>query len=93
MPCMEQVSFAEIEILNTMVKGLYDNETREEMFTKSPEMDLLTTIAFIESKETAKRSAGVLTEASMASSQLTKIGTQYKSGETPKDESKEKCSH
>ena len=93
MPCKEQVSFAEIEILNTMVKGLYDNKTREEVLAKSPEMDLLTTIAFIEAKETVKRSAGVLTEASMASSQLNKIGIQYKSGDKPKDESKEKCSY
>ena len=82
-----------------MVKGLYKSETQEEVFAKTPELDLLSTIAFIESKETAKRSAGVLTEAGMASSQLNKLGTQYKSvGEnpptkTPKDESKEKCSH
>ena len=56
-------------------------------------MDLLTTIAFVKAKETTKRSAGVLTEASMASSQLNKIGTQYKSGDKQKDESKEKCSY
>ena len=47
----------------------------------------------MEAKETAKRSAGVLTEASMASSQLNKVGTQYKSGDKQKDESKEKCSY
>ena len=93
MPCKEQVLFAETEILNTMVKGLYDNETREEVLAKSPEMDLLMTIEFVEVKTTAKRSAGVLTEASMASSKLNKIGTQYKSGDKPKDESKEKCSY
>ena len=29
MTCTEEVSFVEIEILNTMVKGLYDNKTRE----------------------------------------------------------------
>ena len=93
MSCKEQVSFAEIEILNTMVKGIFDNQTREEVLSKSPEMDLLVTIAFMEANETAKRSARVLTEASMASSQLNKIGTQYKSGDKQKDESKEKCSY
>ena len=86
MTCTKEVSFAEIEILNTMEKGLFDNETREEILLKSPEMDLLATIAFMEAKETAKRSAGVLTEASMASSQINKVTTQYKSGEKPKDE-------
>ena len=64
----EQVSFANKEILNTMAKGLFDNKTREEVLLKSPEMDLLATFAFVEAKETAKRSAGVLMEASMASS-------------------------
>ena len=97
--CTEQVSFSETEILNIMVKGLYESETCEEVLAKTPELDLLSTIAFIKSKETAKRSAGVLTEASMASSHLNKLGTQYKSGgenppaKTPKDESTEKCSH
>ena len=69
------------------------------MLAKTPELDLLFSIAFIETKETAKRSAGALTEAGLASSHLNKLGTQYKSGgentpaKTPKDESKEKCRH
>ena len=78
--CTEELSFSETEILNTMVKGLFEGETREEVLAKTPELDLLSTIAFIETKETAKRSAGVLTEAGLASSHLNKIGTQYKSG-------------
>merc|ERR1712106_108513 len=97
--CTEGVSFSETEILNTMVKGLYEGETREEVLAKTPELDLMSTIAFIETKETAKRSAGVLTDAGLASSHLHKLGTQYKSGgentpaRIPKDESKEKCRH
>ena len=91
--CAEVVLFAEIEIPNTMVKGLFDNKTRKEIFSKSPEMDLLVTIAFIESKETANRSAGVLTESRMASSQINKVTTQYKSGEKQTDESREKCGY
>ena len=91
--CNEMVSFAEIEILNTMVKGLFDNETREEILSKSPELNLKTTIAFVEAKETAKRSAGVLTETSMASSQINKVTTQYKSEEKQVEETKEKCSY
>ena len=89
MTCTEEVSFAEIEILNTMVKGLFDNETREEILLKSPEMDLLATIAFVEAKETA----GVLMEASMASSQINKVTTQYKSGKKQKDNLKDKCGY
>ena len=82
-----------------MVKGLFESDTREEVLAKTPELDLLSTIAFIETKETAKRSAGVLTEAGLASSHLNKIGTQHKSGgektpaKTPRDEPKEKCRH
>ena len=76
-----------------MVKGLFDNETREEILLKSPQMDLLATIAFLEAKETAKRSSGVLTETSMASSQINKVTTQYKSGEKQMDESKDKCEY
>ena len=76
-----------------MVKGLFNNETREEILSKSPEMDLLATIVFVETKETAKRSAGVLTETSMASSQINKVANQYKSGEKQMDKSKEKCGY
>ena len=36
MTCTEEVLFAEIEILNTIVKGLFNNETREEILSKSP---------------------------------------------------------
>ena len=35
----EKVSCAEKEILNTLVKGIYDVETREEVLLKDPQMD------------------------------------------------------
>ena len=31
--CQEKVSYAEQEILNTLVKGLHDGETKEEVLT------------------------------------------------------------
>jgi hypothetical protein len=79
--CTEEVSYSEKEILNTMVRGLFDEDTKEEVLSKSPEMDLPATILFVEAREAGKRSAGVLTDGIMASSQINKVGTQYKSNE------------
>ena len=53
--CGEKVSYAEREILNTLVKGLYDTETKEEVLSKEPQMDLDATIIFVEARETGKR--------------------------------------
>ena len=64
--------YAEQEILNTLVKGIYDMETREEVLSKDPQMDLAATILFIEAREAGKRSAGVLSGSIPASSQANK---------------------
>ena len=68
--CDERVSYADHEILNTLVKGLYDTETKEEVLSKEPQMDLNATILFIEARESGKRSAGVLAGEAIASNQI-----------------------
>ena len=70
--CDEKVSYAEHMILNTLVKGLYDSETKEEVLSKEPQMDLKATILFIEARETGKRSAGVLSGNTTASNIVNK---------------------
>ena len=62
------MSYAEQDILNTLVKGIYDVETREEVL----QMDLAATIIFIEARETGKRSTGVLSGGTPASGQANK---------------------
>ena len=68
--CDEKVSYADHEILNTLVKGLYDTETKEEVLSKEPQMDLNATILFIEARESGKRSAGALSGETIASNQV-----------------------
>ena len=70
--CDEKVSYAEHMILNTLVRGLYDQETKEEVLSKEPQMDLTATILFIEARETGKRSAGVLSGNTTASNIVNK---------------------
>ena len=53
--CDESVSYANAMILHAMVKGLFDDATKEEVLSKTPELDLETTITFVEA---SKRSAG-----------------------------------
>ena len=49
--CDEKVSFAEQEILNTFVTALYDEESKEKVLSKDPQMNLTDTILFIEARE------------------------------------------
>ena len=70
--CGETVSFAEQEILNTLVTALYDEETREEVLSKDPQMNLADTILFIEAREAGKKSAAVLSGVGIASNQVHK---------------------
>ena len=70
--CGEKISYREREILNTMVKGLYDTETKEEVLSKEPQMDLNTAILSVEARESGKRSAGVLSGDTIASNQINK---------------------
>ena len=71
--CDESVSYANAMILHAMVKGLFDDDTKEEVLSKTPELDLESTITFVEAREAGKRSAGVLVGGGLASSQVNKL--------------------
>ena len=70
--CNKRVSYTEHEILNILVKGLYDTETRREVLSKKPQLDLDATILFVEARETGKRSANVLSGETIASNKISK---------------------
>ena len=55
-----------------LIKGLVDNEVREELLSQSPELNLDQSLAFIEAKEQGKRSHKAL-EGNIASSEVHKI--------------------
>ena len=48
------MSYAEQEILNPLVTALYDEETKEEVLSKDPQMNLADTILLIEAREAGK---------------------------------------
>ena len=91
--CDKKVSYAEQEILNTLVKGIYETETREEVLSKDPHMDLAATILFIEAREAGKRSAGVLSGSTPASGQANKTAlvTEDRVQDTARGESCRYC--
>ena len=55
-----------------LIKGLVDNEVREELLSQSPELNLDQSLAFIEAKEQGKRSHAAL-EGSVASSEVHRV--------------------
>ena len=55
-----------------LIKGLVDNEVREELLSQSPELNLDQSLAFIEAKEQGKRSHKAL-EGSVASSEVHRV--------------------
>ena len=71
--CGEKVSYANRLILHALVRGLYDSETKEELLSKTPELDLDSSITFVEAKEAGKRSVGCLGTSNLASSQVNKV--------------------
>ena len=48
------MSYAEQEILNPLVTALYDEETKEDVLSKDPQMNLADTILLIEAREAGK---------------------------------------
>ena len=70
--CEEQVSYTDTFVKYALIKGLVDNEVREELPSQSPELNLDQSLAFIEAKEQGKRSHKAL-EGSVASGEVNKI--------------------
>merc|ERR1719435_658453 len=70
--CDEQVSYTYTFVKYALIKGLVDNEVREELLSQSPELDLEQSLAFIEAKEQGKRSHEAL-EGNVASSEVHRV--------------------
>ena len=50
----------EPSILRTLVKGLYDGDTKSEVLSKVTQMNLEDTVAFVEAREIGKRDVQML---------------------------------
>ena len=70
--CVEQVSYTDTFVKYALIKGLVDNEVREELLSQSPELNLDQSLAFIEAKEQGKRSHKAL-EGHVASNEVHKV--------------------
>merc|ERR1711888_414056 len=70
--CSEQVSYTDTFVKYALIKGLADNEVREELLSQSPELNLDQSLAFIEAKEQGKRSHKAL-EGNVASSEVHRV--------------------
>ena len=70
--CSEQVSYTDTFVKYALIKGLADNEVREELLSQSPELNLDQSLAFIEAKEQGKRSHAAL-EGTVASSEVHRV--------------------
>ena len=70
--CGEQVSYTDTFVKYALIKGLVDNEVREELLSQSPELNLDPSLAFIEAKEQGKGSHKAL-KGSVASSEVNKV--------------------
>ena len=70
--CSEQVSYTDTFVKYALIKGLVDNEVREELLSQSPELNLDQSLAFIEAKEQGKRSHKAL-EGNVASNEVNRV--------------------
>ena len=70
--CNEQVSYTDTFVKYALIKGLVDNDVREELLSQSPELNLDESLAFIEAKEQGKRSHKAL-EGNVASSEVHRV--------------------
>merc|ERR1711888_247388 len=75
--CTERVSYSDKMILHALVRGIVDEEIRENVLAKTEELGLEETIKFIEAKETGRRSTAQLSPGGLANTGVNKI-TAYK---------------
>ena len=91
--CGEKVSVVERWILMAMVKGLYDEDTKQEIMSKVKEMSFDETVTFVEARETGKKSVNCLNGGNLASSQINRVDTPNKGeGKSPRAE-QERCKY
>ena len=91
--CGKKLSSEEKWILMAMIKGLNDEDTKQEVMSKVTELSLEETIAFVEARETGKKSISRLNGGGLASSQLNKINTRYKEQGQFSNNAQEKCKY
>ena len=91
--CTKKVSVVENWILMALVKGLNDEDTKQEVMSKVVEMSIDETIAFVEARETGKKSMNTLSGGGMASSQMNKVNTAYKAQEMEPQTNQERCNY
>jgi hypothetical protein len=77
-------------ILMALVKGLNDEDTKQEVLSKVKEMTLDETITFVEARETGKKSLNTLCGGGPASGQVNKVKTTY-NGKEMEVNNDEKC--
>ena len=65
--CTETMSYMDSTILLDLVKGLHNELTKGEILSKVEQMDLDTTITFVEARETGKRDLAQLGSGGLAS--------------------------
>ena len=75
--CTEKVSYSDKMILHALVRGIADEEIREQVLAKTEELGLEETVKFVKAKETGRRSTVQLGPGTLASTQVSKI-TAYK---------------
>ena len=75
--CTEKVSYSDKMILHALVRGISDEEIRENVLAKTEELGLEETIKVIEAKETGRRSTAQLGPGGLANPGVNKI-TAYK---------------
>ena len=75
--CTERVSYSDKMILHALVRGITDEEIREQVLAKREELGLEETVKFVEAKETGQRSTVQLGQGILASTAVNKI-TAYK---------------
>ena len=73
--CTERVSYSDKMILHAMVRGIADEEIREQVLAKTEELGLEETVKFVEAKETGRRSTVELGTSTLANTAVSKITT------------------
>ena len=71
--CNEKVSYSDKMILHALVRGITDEEIREQVLAKTEEMGLDETIKFVEAKETGRRSTAQLGPGTLSSTGVSRI--------------------
>ena len=64
-------------IFPALVRGITDEEIREQVLAKTEELGLEETVKFVEAKETGQRSTVQLGPGTLASTQVSKITAYY----------------